>query len=48
MTSVQDFLVFKVSVEKSGAIMIGLPLYVTWTFYLQLLIFFLCSVNLMF
>ena len=30
ITSVQDLLVFIVSVEKSGEILIGLPLYVTW------------------
>ena len=29
MTSVQDLLAFKVSVEKSGVILIDLPLYVT-------------------
>jgi hypothetical protein len=29
MTSVQDLLAFIVSVEKSGIILIGLPLYVT-------------------
>jgi hypothetical protein len=29
MTSAQDFLAFRVSVEKSGVILIGLPLYVT-------------------
>jgi hypothetical protein len=32
MTSVQLLLVFTVSVEKSGVIRIGLPLYVTWHF----------------
>jgi hypothetical protein len=30
MSSVQAFLAFRVSVEKSGVILIGLPLYVTW------------------
>ena len=40
MTSAQDLLAFIVSVEKSGVILIGLPLYVTWTFPLQLLHFF--------
>ena len=30
--SVQDFLAFIVSIEKSGVILIGLPLYVTWPF----------------
>jgi hypothetical protein len=29
ITSVQDLLTFLVSVEKSGVILIGLPLYVT-------------------
>jgi hypothetical protein len=29
MTSAQDFLAFIVSVEKTGVILIGLPLYVT-------------------
>ena len=28
----QDLLAFTVSIEKSGVIMIGLPLYVTWPF----------------
>ena len=28
-TSIQDFLAFMVSIEKSGVILIGLPLYVT-------------------
>jgi hypothetical protein len=32
MTSVQDLLVFRVSVEKSGVSLIGLPLYVTCPF----------------
>ena len=31
-TSVLDLLTFRVSVEKSGIILIGLPLYVTWPF----------------
>ena len=31
-TSIQDFLAFKVSIEKLGVILIGLPLYVTWPF----------------
>jgi hypothetical protein len=34
MTSVQDLLSFIVSVEKSGVILISLPLYVTWPFSL--------------
>ena len=32
MTSVQNLLAFKVSVEKSGVILIGLPLFVTSLF----------------
>jgi hypothetical protein len=32
MTSDQALLAFIVSVEKSGVILIGLPLYVTWPF----------------
>jgi hypothetical protein len=32
MTSVQDPLAFRVSVEKSGVLLIGLPLYVSWPF----------------
>jgi hypothetical protein len=32
MTSVHALLAFIVSVEKSGVILIGLPLYVTWPF----------------
>ena len=34
MTSVQDFLAFRVSVKKSDVILIHLPLYVTWPFSL--------------
>jgi hypothetical protein len=34
MTSAQDLLVFIVSREKSGVILISLPLYVTWPFSL--------------
>jgi hypothetical protein len=34
MTSAQDLLAFIISVEMSGVILIGLPLYVTWTFSL--------------
>jgi hypothetical protein len=33
MTSTQDLLAFIVSGEKSGVILIGLPLYVTWPFF---------------
>jgi hypothetical protein len=33
MTSFQDLLVFRVSVEKSGLTLIGLLLYVTWPFF---------------
>jgi hypothetical protein len=32
MSSVQALLNFSVSIEKTGIIMIGLPLYVTWPF----------------
>ena len=32
MTSALDLLAFIVSGEKSGVILIGLPLYVTWSF----------------
>jgi hypothetical protein len=39
---------FSVSIEKSGVILIGLPFYVTWHFLMQLLIFFHCSVCLVF
>ena len=31
--SVQDHLAFMISIEKSGTILIGLPLYVTWPFF---------------
>ena len=34
ITSFQDLLAFIVSGEKSGVILIGLPLYVTWPFSL--------------
>jgi hypothetical protein len=34
MTSDQALLAFKVSIEKSGLILIGLPLYITWSFSL--------------
>ena len=35
-TSVQALLDFRISVEKSGVILIGLPLSVTWPFYLAM------------
>ena len=35
MTSVQALLAFSVSVENSGVILIGLPLYATWLFYCE-------------
>jgi hypothetical protein len=31
-TSLQDLLAFRFSVEKTGIILIGLPLYITWSF----------------
>jgi hypothetical protein len=34
MTSVQDLLAFRVSVEKSNIILVGFLLYVTWPFFL--------------
>ena len=34
MTSAEDYLAFRVSVKKSGIILIGLPLYVTLPFSL--------------
>jgi hypothetical protein len=48
MTSEQDLLTFSVSVEKSGVILIILPCMLLGSFPLQLLIFFLCSVHLVF
>jgi hypothetical protein len=48
MTSDQALLPFIICVEKFIVILIGLPLYVTQPFPLQLLIFFLCSVHLLF
>ena len=48
MTSAQDLLAFTVSGEKSGIILIGLHLYVTWPFLVSVLIFFLCLVHLVF
>ena len=46
ITSAQDLPAFIVSGEKSGVILIGLPLYVT--FPILLLLFFLCFVHLVF
>jgi hypothetical protein len=48
MTSSQDLLAFIVSGEKSGVILIGLPLYVIDLFPLLLSTFFLCFVHLVF
>ena len=48
MTSLQDVLAFRVSFEKSDVVLIHLPLYTTWHLSLQLLIFFLCSAQLVF
>ena len=45
MTSAQDLLAFIISGDKSGVILIGMPLYVTWSFSLTALIFFLCFVH---
>jgi hypothetical protein len=48
-TYVQLLLAFKGSIKKSCIIIIGLPLCVTWSFLpLKILIFFLCSVCLVF
>ena len=44
ITSVQDLLAFIVSIEKSGVILMGLPLYVTWPFSFAALNIFLYSV----
>jgi hypothetical protein len=38
---------FRVSIEKSGIILIGLPLYVTWSFCI-VAYFFFCSVGFVF
>jgi hypothetical protein len=46
--SVQDLLAYIVPVEKSGIILIGLLLYVTWPFLLTAFSTLLCSVHLMF
>jgi hypothetical protein len=43
MTSVQELLATRVSVKKSGVIVMGLPLYVTWAFSLTAFNIF-CSV----
>ena len=43
MTSTQDLLAFIVSGEKSGVILIGLPVFVTYAFPLLLLTFSLFS-----
>ena len=48
MRSFQDLLAFIVSGEKSGVILIDLPLYVTWPFLLLFLIFFLFLMHLVF
>ena len=48
ITSVQDLLAFMVSGEKSGVILTGLPLYLLDLFPFLLLIFYLCSVHLLF
>ena len=48
MTSVPDLLAFRVSFEKSGVILIHLPLYVTWPSSLATLLFFLYFVHLVF
>jgi hypothetical protein len=45
---VQDLLAFIVSGEKSGVILVGLPLYVTSLFPSLLLIFYLYLVHLLF
>jgi hypothetical protein len=45
MTSAQDLLTFRVSVEKSGVILIGVPLYVTFSLTAFNI---LCSVHLVF
>ena len=47
-TFAQALLASRVSVEKLSIIVIGLSLYVTWPFTLQLLILFLCFVHLVF
>lgn len=46
--SLQALLTFRVTIEKFGIILIYLPLHVTWSFPLQFLIVFPCSLYLMF
>ena len=48
MTSDQALLAFIVSVEKSGVILTGLPLYVTWPFSLAAFNILSCFVHLVF
>jgi hypothetical protein len=48
VTSVQDLLAFIVSGEKSGVILMGLPLYVTWPFSLTAFNTFSLFVHLVF
>jgi hypothetical protein len=36
LDSVEALLAFRVSIEKSGVILIGLPLYISWSFPSQL------------
>ena len=43
MTSVQVLLAFIVSVEKSGVILIGLPLYANWPFSLTTFNYLFCA-----
>jgi hypothetical protein len=47
-TSLHVLLAFKVSVEKSAMILMGLPLYVIWFSLLQPSIFFFYSLCLLF
>ena len=50
MTSAPNLLTFRVSVEKSGVILIGLPLYVMWPFphtFLNILSLF-CAFSVLF
>ena len=46
MRSAQDLVAFMVSGEKSGVILIGLPLYVTWPFSLTAFNILSCLVHL--
>ena len=48
MTSVQALLALRFSVEKSGIILIGLFLYITWLFTLPTFNILSLSVNLVF